>query len=141
MGGLLAANPLEVPGAMIEQEAHSMQHEAMQQYGIEDHSQAPDIANFREAAEKRVQLSLLIRQLIDDNDIVADSEMLKARVEHLCAGYENPDEIVASYLSNPQIMSQIEPMVLEEQAITWIVENGKEKEKKIGFKEFMKPAG
>jgi len=116
-----------------------MQHEAMRQYGIEDHSQAPPVESFRENAEKRVRLSLLIRQVIDDNDIAVDADRLRERVEQLCAGYENPEEIVASYMSNPQIMSQIEPMVLEEQAVAWIVENGKEKKKKIGFKEFMKP--
>ena len=141
MTGLLEANPFEVPKALIHQEAHSMQHEAMRQYGIEDHDQAPAIDNFLENAEKRVRLSLLIRQLIDDNDIVVDADKLKERVKQMCAGYENADEMAQTYLSNPQIMSQIEPMVLEDQAIDWIVKNGKEKSKKIGFKEYMKPPG
>jgi len=140
MAGLLEANPVEVPVSMIEQEAHSMQHEAMRQYGIEDHSEAPPIDNFKEAAEKRVRLSLLIRQVIDDNNIEIDGVRLKERVEQLCAGYENADEMAATYLGNPQIMSQVEPMVMEEQAVEWIVENGKEKQKKISFKEYMKPS-
>jgi len=140
MTGLLDANPLEVPVSMIEQEAHSMQHEAMRQLGIEDHSQAPPIENFKENAEKRVRLSLLIRQVIDDNSIEVDGVRLKERVEQLCAGYENADEMVTTYLGNPQIMSQIEPMVMEEQAVEWIIENGKEKKNKISFKEYMKPS-
>ena len=41
MAGLLEANPVEVPVAMIQQEAHSMQHEAMRQLGVEDH--APNV--------------------------------------------------------------------------------------------------
>jgi trigger factor len=140
MTGLLDANPLEVPVSMIEQEAHSMQHEAMRQLGIEDHDQAPPIENFKENAEKRVRLSLLIRQIIDDNSIEVDGVRLKERVEQLCAGYENAEEMVTTYLGNPQIMSQIEPMVMEEQAVEWIIENGKEKKKKIRFKEYMKPS-
>lgn len=140
MAGLLEANPVEVPVSMIDQEAHSMQHEAMRQFGIEDHSQAPPIDNFKEGAEKRVRLSLLIRQIIDDNNIVVDGVRLKERVEQLCAGYENAEEMVATYLGNPQIMSQIEPMVMEEQAVEWIIKNGKEKQKKISFKEYMKPS-
>jgi len=139
MNGLLDENPFDVPKALIHQEAHSMQHEAMRQFGIKDHDQAPAIENFREGAEKRVRLSLLIGQLIEDNGIQVDAGKLKERVEQLCAGYENSEEMVATYLSNPQIMSQIEPMVLEEQAVEWIVANGKEKSKKIGFKEYMKP--
>ena len=43
------------------------------------------------------------------------------------------------YMGNPQILSQIEPVVLEEQAVEWIIKNGKEKTKKTGFKEYMKP--
>jgi trigger factor len=139
--GLLDKNPLEVPKALIHQEAHSMQHEVMRQYGIEDHSQAPPLENFVESAEKRVRLGLLIRQLIDDNGIEVDAGKLKARVDELCAGYENAEEMAQTYLSNPQIMQQIEPMVLEDQAVDWIVQNGKEKSKKIGFGEYMKPQG
>ena len=139
--GLLDKNPLEVPKALIHQEAHSMQHEVMRQYGIEDHSQAPPLENFVESAEKRVRLGLLIRQLIDDNGIEVDAGKLKARVDELCAGYENAEEMAQTYLPNPQIMQQIEPLVLEDQAVVWIVQNGKEKSKKIGFGEYMKPQG
>lgn len=139
MNGLLDANPLEVPAAMIKQEAHTMQHEAMRQLGIEDHAQAPAEENFTEAAEKRVRLGLLVRKLIEDNKIEVDAERLRKRVEKLCAGYENAEDMVKTYLSNPQIMQQIEPMVLEEQAVEWIIKNGVEKSKKVDFSEYMKP--
>jgi FKBP-type peptidyl-prolyl cis-trans isomerase (trigger factor) len=41
------------------------------------------------------------------------------------------------YMSNPQVMQQIEPMVVEQQAVEWIIENGKTKAKKISFKDYM----
>ncbi len=116
-----------------------MQHEAMRQLGIEDHDQAPPIDNFTEGAKKRVRLSLLIRQLLDDNKIELDAARMRERVEQICAGYENAEEMVTSYLSNPQVMARIEPMVMEEQAVEWIIENGVEKKKTIGFKEYMNP--
>lgn len=139
MTGLLEANPIEVPTSLIHQEAHSMQHEAMRQYGIEDHDQAPPIENFTEGAEKRVRLSLLIRQLLDDKKIELDAGRMRERVEQMCAGYENAEDMVTTYLSNPQFMARVEPVVMEEQAVEWIIENGVEKKKKIGFKEYMKP--
>ncbi|NIV18064.1 MAG: trigger factor [Woeseiaceae bacterium] len=139
MTGLLQANPVEVPKALIHQEAHSMQHEAMRQFGIEDHEQAPPIDNFTENAEKRVRLSFLVRQLIDDNGIEADAEKVKARVAQMCAGYENADDMIQTYLGNPQIMAQIEPMVLEDQAVDWVVENARTSSKKYSFQEYMKP--
>ena len=137
--GLLDANPIEVPNSLKNQEAHSMQHEAMRRMGIEDHDKAPPQESFAEGAERRVRLSLLVHQLIDDQTIVLDQEKLKARVEELCSSYENSDEMVARYMSDPQIMSQFEPMILEEQAVDWLVENGKVKTKKVSFKEYMQP--
>ena len=137
--GLLEANPFEVPNSLVHQEAHSMQHEAMRQLGIEDHDQGPPIDNFNDGAEKRVRLSLLIRQLLDDNNIVLDAGRLRERVEQICAGYENAEEMVTHYLNNPQVMARIEPLVMEEQAVEWVIENGVKKKKTIGFKEYMKP--
>ena len=139
MTGLLDANPIEVPNSLVHQEAHSMQRDAMRQLGIEDDDQAPPLDDFTEGAEKRVRLSLLIQQWVADNKIELDAGRMRERVEQICAGYENSEEMVANYLNNPQVMSRIEPMVIEEQAVEWIIENGIEKKKKIGFKEYMKP--
>jgi trigger factor len=139
MTGLLKANPIEVPTSLVHQEAHRMQQEAMRQLGIEDKDKAPPLDEFNEGAENRVRLSLLVQQLVSDNKIELDADRMRERVEQICAGYENSEEMVAQYLGNPQVMSRIEPMVLEEQAVDWIIENGIEKKKKIGFKEYMKP--
>jgi trigger factor len=139
MTGLLDANPLDVPSSMIHKEAHSMQHEAMTQLGVEDHDQAPPLENFKDAAAKRVRLGLLVRQLVDENNIQVDAERLQKRVRSLCAGYENAEEMAQMYLGNAQIMAQIEPMVIEDQAVEWLVKNGVEKSKKVSFSEYMKP--
>jgi trigger factor len=139
MTGLLDANPIEVPNSLVHEEAHTMQHDAMRQFGIKDHDQAPPIDEFTAGAEKRVRLSLLIQQLVSDNNIVLDAGRMRERVEQICAGYENSEEMVTNYLSNPQVMSRIEPLVIEEQAVEWIIENGIEKKKKISFKEYMQP--
>jgi trigger factor len=137
MEELLAANPIEIPQALKHQEMHSMQHEAMQRLGIEDHDQAPPIENFAESAEKRVRLGLLMRQLITDKAIRLDEERVRQHVEEMCAGYENADEMVNMYMSTPQVRQQVEPIVLEQMAFDWLQEHGKVKTKKVGFKDFM----
>jgi len=137
MEELLAANPIEIPRALKHQEMHSMQHEAMQHLGIQDHDKAPPLENFAESAEKRVRLGLLMRQLITDENIRLDEERVRQHVEDMCAGYENADEMVEMYLGTPQVRQQIEPVVLEQMAFDWLLEHGKVKSKKVGFKEFM----
>jgi len=139
MSGLLEANPVEVPKSLIHQEAHSMQHEAMRQLGVEDHAQAPPIDDFLENAEKRVRLGLLIRHLVDDNHIEVDTERLRKRVATICAGYENPEEMANTYMNDPKVIQQLEPMVIEEQAVEWLTQHGVEKTNKISFKDYMNP--
>lgn len=139
LNGLLETNPIEVPNSLKQQEMHAMQHEAMRRLGVEDHSQAPPLEDFAEDAERRVRLGLLIHQLIDDKKIVLDQEKLRHKVESLCGSYENPAEMVANYMANPQIMAQFEPMVLEQQAVDWLIGNGSEKKQKVSFTEYMNP--
>ena len=90
-------------------------------------------------AERRVRLGLLVNQVIADAGIVLDPERLRERVEEMCSSYENAEEMVNAYLSNPQLMAQIEPMVLEDQAVDWLIGNGVEKSNTVPFKEYMKP--
>jgi trigger factor len=139
MTALLEANPLDIPETLKHQEMHLMQREAMQRMGLEeaDKDKAPPLGNFSEGAEKRVALGLLLRQIIVDKELKVDEAMMRARVDEMCAGYENAEDMANMYMSNPQVMQQIEPMVVEQQAVEWIIENGKSKAKKISFKEFM----
>jgi len=137
MNALLETNPIDIPNALKHQEMHALQKEAMQRLGVEDPELAPPLDNFSEGAEKRVALGLLLRQVIVDKEITVDEALLRTRVEEMCAGYENADDMVSMYMSNPQVMQQVEPMVVEQQAINWIIDNGKTKDKKISFKEFM----
>jgi trigger factor len=137
LNGLVDANPIEIPKALKHQEMHALQHDAMRRLGIKDHDKAPPAENFAEAAERRVKLGLLVRQLIQDNNLRADPDLVRRRVEEMCASYENADDMVAMYLNNEQIMSQIEPMVLEDQAVNWLIEHGVAKTRKVGFQEYM----
>jgi len=139
MNALLKSNPVEIPNTLKHQEAHSLQHDAMQRMGIEDHDKAPPLDNFEEMAEKRVQLSLLIGQLISEQKLTVDPDKVRERVEEMCAGYENSEDMVNMYLGNQQVMQQIQPVVLEQQALDWILENGKSSTKKVGFTEYMNP--
>ena len=137
MEGLLDNNPLEIPQTLKHQEMHQMQHEAMQRMGIEDHDLAPPMENFAEAADKRVRLGLLVRQLISEQELTVSEELVRKRVEEMCASYENAEDMVEMYMSNPQIVQQVEPMVLEQLAIDWLMDHGKVKEKKVSFTEYM----
>lgn len=137
MEGLAEQNPIDVPGVLVHQEAHSMQHQAMERMGIKDHDQAPPQETFREPAEKRVRLGLLLQEVIAENKIEVDRDRVNAKVDELVAPYDQPDEIRNMYLQNPQFLGQVENVVLEEQVIEFLQGKAKVSEKKMSFKELM----
>jgi trigger factor len=137
MQGLLDANPIEIPRTLKHQEMHAIQHEAMRRLGIDDHDRAPPEENFAEAAEKRVRLGLLLRQLIGDQRLTLDEARLRTHVEELCAGYEAADEMVEMYMKNPDVRRQVEPAALEQVAIDWLVDHGTSTNRKVRFADYM----
>ena len=114
-----------------------MQHEAMRQLGVSDHAEAPPADNFTEAAEKRVRIGLLMQELIASENIQLDEDRIRARVEEMFAGYEDPGTIVESYMGNPDLRQRIEPLVLEEQAIECLIDKGSESVRKVAFRDYM----
>jgi FKBP-type peptidyl-prolyl cis-trans isomerase (trigger factor) len=47
--------------------------------------------------------------------------------------------MVELYVNDPQVRQQIEPLVLEQTAVDWLIDNGTVKSKKITFTEYMDP--
>lgn len=117
---LLQANPIDIPVVLVEQEATSLQADAMRNLGITDAAAAPSLESFRQTAERRVRLGLLIGALIREQELVVDREKVRERIEQLSGGYEKPDEIRKLYYQTAQLLTQVENSVLEEQVVEWL---------------------
>ena len=129
MEHLLETNPIEVPSALITSEADNLRKEALRNLGLpEDAPDGPNVPaldSYLEAAERRVRLSLLVGAVIEENSLQVDRDRVRDKLDEICAPYEQPDEIKKIYMQNPQLMGQIESMVLEEQVVDWLVSQAK----------------
>ena len=137
LDGLLQSNPVEVPQALVRQEAAGLQREAMQQAGVTDETQAPAVEVFLESAQRRVGLGLLIQEFIRSETIELDQSRVEARLDELAGSYEKPDEVKQMYRGHRDLMTQLESGVLEEQVVDRLLEQAKVKTKAKAFKEFM----
>jgi trigger factor len=117
---LLQANPIDIPVVLVEQEATSLQADAMRNLEITDPAAAPALESFRQTAERRVRLGLLIGALIREQELVVDREKVRERIERLSGGYEKPDEIRKLYYQTAKLLTQVENSVLEEQVVEWL---------------------
>ena len=134
---LLKLNRIDVPSVLVEEEASGMQAEAMRRMGIDDAEKAPPASGFEASARRRVALSLLVREMIGAHEIELDRTRVNERIKELSAPYEDAQRVAQAYRSSPELMSQVESGVLEDQVADFIIEHGKTREKRIGFKEFM----
>ena len=134
---LLKLNRIDVPSVMVQEECSTMQAEAMRRMGIEDVEKAPPASSFETAARRRVTLGLLVREMIGKHGIQLDRGRVNERIKELSAPYEDAQRVAQAYRSSPELMSQVESGVLEDQVADYIVEHGKTREKRVGFKEFM----
>jgi len=122
---------------LIDQEIRALQQEAMRRMGVEDPQKAPAAAAFRDSAVRRVHVGLLINELITSRNIQLDPARVNDHITELAANYDQPDEIIKVYQSQPRLRNQVEMVVLEEQVTEWLVERGEVTDKPTSFKAFM----
>ncbi|MFM1886028.1 MAG: hypothetical protein RL026_1185 [Pseudomonadota bacterium] len=118
---LQAANPVELPRALVNDQIQSLQLEMMQRMGARDANQIPPREPFEEPARRRVALGLLLGEVINTQGLKLDRERVAERLEELCSAYPNPEEVRRSYLSNPDALRQLEAAVLEDQAVDFVL--------------------
>ena len=135
MDALLAANPIDVPKAMIEEEAARIRAQTQQEMAQAGQASKLDLplSLFEEQAKRRVALGLLLGSIMGEQNLDLDQDRVKATIEEFAASYENPAEMVAFYEKNPQQRRQVESLVLEEQVVDWLLSQAKVTEESLSF--------
>jgi trigger factor len=134
---LYAANPIEVPKALIEEQVRNMQVDMGRRMGARDASQLPPAAQFQDAAKQRVAMGLLISEVIKSAKLQLDRSKVQEKLAELAQNYPDPEQVAKAYRENAQLRGQLESSVLEEQAADWLLERAKITEQKTSFKEVM----
>ena len=140
MAGLLEHNEIIAPTALVAEEIKSLRQQAAQRMG-QDSAQAnenslPDQL-FSAEATRRVQLGLLVAEVIRQEEIELDQDLVDAAIEEMAIAYEQPDQVRDYYRQNRQARSGIESMVLEDQVVAHILERAKVTEKDASFEDLM----
>jgi trigger factor len=92
---------------------------------------------FQERAKRRVNLGLIIAELIKIHDLRPKPEQVRIIVEKHAQSYEHPDQVVKWYYSAPERLNDIEALVLEDNVVEWVMKQSKVEDKPMGFDELM----
>lgn len=144
MDGLLDANNVDLPKALVASEIEALRGQMMQQFGgaaenMDLKSILPDDM-FNEQAERRVALGLIVGELVKKEELKVDADAVKAMVEEMASTYQDPEEVVNYYYSNRELLAGVESAVLEDQVVDHILEKAKVEEVKSDYEEVIKPA-
>jgi trigger factor len=144
MDVLLKDNPLDVPDAIVRQEAESLKQQASQQASQQAGNQQGNIdrpvEEFMEDAVRRVKLGMIMVELVKQSAIKVDQAAVNEKIELMSRDYEDPSEFVGYYKNNPQLMRGVETLVLEDMVVDWVVGQAKITAVKSSFDELMHPS-
>jgi len=142
--GLLESHEVGLPSALVEQEVDVLRQQAMQRFqGQMDPKNLPELPSemFKEQAERRVKIGLLLGEVIKVNELKVDNTKVDELIATAASAYEDPKEVIEYYANNKELMQQMQNVALEEQAVELLVEKAKVKNKKASFKDIMNPEG
>ncbi|MEC4767406.1 trigger factor [Halomonas sp. CUBES01] len=124
LDALKHANDIPVPSALVQQETDGMKRQAAQQFGLGEDFDVSQLPNelFEEQAKGRVQVGLLLAEVIKANELDASDDEIKAKVEELAEQYQDPSEVVDYYMGNDQMKTQVKSAILEEKAVDTLLE-------------------
>lgn len=80
MDGLLAANPIEVPKALLSNEVDRLRVQAVQQFGGNIKPDQLPAELFEEQAKRRVVLGLIVAEVVKQFDLKPDEDRVREMI-------------------------------------------------------------
>jgi len=140
MDGLLAANPIEVPKALLENEVNRLRVQAVQQFGGNIKPEQLPAELFEEQAKRRVVLGLIVAEVVKQFDLKPDEGKVREMIEEMASAYQEPEQVISWYYKNDQQLNEVRSVVLEEQVVDTVLQKATVTDKSVSYEEAVKPA-
>ncbi len=140
MDVLVKVAQFELPVALVQWESQRLMEQTvqdMEKRGMAMKGMQLPAELFKERAEKRVKLGLILADLVEKFDLKAQPERVRVLVEDYAQSFEHPEEVVRWYYADPARYQEIENLVLEENVVEWVLSRAKVSDKALAFAELM----
>jgi trigger factor len=141
MDVLLSVAEFEIPKALVESESQILMQQTtkeMESRGMTTKGMALLPELFKERAEKRVKLGLILADLVQKFELKAQPEKVRALVEEYAESFDQPEDVVKWYYANLNQLQEVESLVLEENVVEWVMSNAQVTDKAVTFAELMR---
>lgn len=141
---LLANAELELPKSLIGQEIERMQNKMradIESRGGKTKEMPLTADMFKDQAERRVRLGLILAQIVEANGLGSKPEQVRALIDEYAQSYEDPQEVVQWYYQDAQRLHEVEALALEDNVVAWVVGQVKVEDVPTKFDELMGRGG
>jgi trigger factor len=131
---VLASNHPDLPRQMIGQELERLQKDANAAAGGDD---------LDALARRRVVLGLVLSEIVRREKLRASPAEVTQVIRDMSEQYEDSEQFISWYRSNPGQMEQAEALVLEDKVVAWLLERVKVNDEAVSFNQLIgrAPAG
>jgi trigger factor len=140
--GLMERNPIEAPAALVDEESQRMAanfSEELRAKGL-NFSKQIEAIRFKEGAEFRVKMGLLLRELVSREQFKPDAEKVHDLLERLASTYEDSQAYIDWHYEDRSRLADVESAVLEDQVADWLLQSVSVSDKVMSFNDLMELA-
>ena len=141
MQALLDATHIDAPRSLVQIEIERLKAGARQELaarGIKVTEETPlPVDLFEQQARRRVNLGLILGELVRMHDLYAKPEQVRGLVEEQAQSYERPEEVVKWFYAAPERLRDIESAALENNVVAWALGVAKVADKMVDFDDLM----
>jgi trigger factor len=141
---LAEAHPVEIPEALVQDEALRLSQAARQELRLHGVETPPDDlaitpAAFQGEARRRMAIALVVAEVIRSQGLKADPARVRAAIEGIGAAYQEPAAVVNWYYADRSRLATIEAAVLEDAVVEWVVARAQVQARPITFDALVNP--
>ena len=141
METLLAVSELQVPNALINEEAARLAAEMKQNFINQGMADAKNLDlpldMFKEQAERRVKLGLILAEVVQANGLEPSKEQIDAVIADFAESYEDPQEVIDWYHADNSRLQGPTSLAVEANVTDFVLGKAKVTEKALSFDEVM----
>ena len=141
MEALLAVSESQVPNALINEEAERLAAEMKQNFINQGMADAKNLDlpldMFKEQAERRVKLGLILAEVVQANGLEPSKEQIDAVIADFAESYEDPQEVIDWYHADNSRLQGPTSLAVEANVTDFVLGKAKVTEKALSFDEVM----
>ena len=140
MQALLETTRPDLPKSLVDMEIERLVGGAradLQSRGLKMENVPIDPQLFEDQAKRRVALGLIVAEVVKRFELAAKPEQVRKLVEEHADSYEQPNEVVKWFYTQPDRLAEFEGLAVEENVIDWVLKQARVVDKPVAFDELM----